>query len=498
MKNRLVIGCAVKGGHLLQQVVLPFAERRAVVRLEGGWPAPFLLLKHEKEEDVKETIERLVALFAAAGGRALLVGGAVVDLLQNRQPKDWDIEVYGLPMSRIEELLVDGGFEPKTVGREFGILKLDSGIDVSVPRRENRVGKGHRDFDVECDPTMTPAEAAKRRDLTINSLAMDTATGEIIDHWGGLRDLETGMIAATDPETFVEDPLRVLRIMQLLPRKGRWMDALTMGLCVHMVDEFETLASERVFAEWEKLLMLADKPSVGLEFLRDSGWLVHFPELADLVACQQHPEWHPEGDAWRHTLAVVDNAARVRDELPEDWQLAFMFAALLHDVGKPSTTLDDFTSHGHDRAGAPLARTFMERLTGDKKLIEKIESVVGNHMQPGGLQRGNARAPAWRRLHNKVRLDVLGWLSRCDWCAKPGRDVGLANQEHEPAVLCWDWFREFGTEKIEPLLQGRDLIAAGHKPGPAFGKALAAAYEAQLDGVEERERLMTVAEKILS
>jgi len=441
-------------------------------------------------------VERIVALVVAAGGKALLVGGAVVDHLQGREPKDWDIEVYGLPMSRVEQLLTEAELNPKAVGKEFGILKIggDIEVDVSVPRRENKIGKGHRDFAVELDPNMTPKEAARRRDLTINSIAYDLSTGEVIDPWGGVEDLKAGIIRATDPETFVEDPLRVLRIMQLLPRKGDSLDAATLGLCKRLEGEFQNLSRERVFVEWEKLLLKAEKPSIGLTFLRACVWIRHFPELAALVGCAQHPEWHPEGDAWQHTLVVLDNAAKVRGQLPEEWRLGFMFGALLHDVGKPSTTLEDFTSRGHDAAGLPLAEGFMKRVTNSKSLLEQVDSVVGQHMQPGNLERGNAKASAWRRLQNKLRLDVLGWMSLCDWACVPGRDV-LASNDHKPSKLCWKWFEDLGAtaEKIESILGGKDLVAAGYKPGPAFGKALQKAYEAQMEGITNRGELLAIA-----
>ena len=441
-------------------------------------------------------VERIVALVVAAGGKALLVGGAVVDHLQGREPKDWDVEVYGLPMSRVEQLLTEAELNPKTVGKEFGILKIggDIEVDVSVPRRENKIGKGHRDFAVELDPDMTPMEAARRRDLTINSIAYDLSTGEIVDPWGGVMDLEKGYLRMTAEDTFREDPLRVLRIMQLLPRKGKVVTPVTMNVCYVMQDEFHHLSSERVFEEFNKLLMKADKPSIGLEFLRDCGWLKHFPELAALVGCAQHPEWHPEGDVWQHTLVVLDNAAKVRSQLPEEWRLGFMFGVLLHDVGKPSTTLEDFTARGHDEAGLPLARAFMERLTNNKVMLEQVDALVGQHMQAGNLERGNAKASAWRRLQNKLRLDIAGWMSLCDWACVPGRDV-LAPNDHKPSKLCWKWYEDLGAtaDKIEAILGGKDLVAAGYKPGPTFGKALRKAYESQMEGVTDRGELLAIA-----
>ncbi len=432
---------------------------------------------------VPKAVEEIVDLVRRAGGRALLVGGAVVDHLMNIQPKDWDLEVYGLEFPELQKMLESADLNPKLVGREFGVLKINGGldIDVSIPRRDNKTGAGHKDFEVALDPNMTPKEAARRRDLSINSIFYDLDSQEIIDPFGGYEDLKNGVMKATDPYTFVEDPLRVLRIMQLLPRKGKVVEPATMELCRGLSETFNTLAGERVMVEFEKLLLKAAKPSVGLRFLQDAGWLKHFPELYDLVDCPQNPEHHPEGDAWEHTLAVLDNAATVRPWIPEDWQLAFMLGCLLHDVGKPETTdRETFTAYGHDKASEPLAKAFMRRLTSEKELVERVCALARNHMQPYFLNSGKAKASAWRRLHNKVRIDVLGWVSLCD---KAASEPEILFEGHSRSRACWKYFVEFGCqgEPIKPKLMGRHLIDAGLKPGPEFGKILKVAYEAQLD-----------------
>ncbi len=456
-------------------------------------------------------VRAIARAITAAGGRAMLVGGAVVDALQGRQPKDWDIDAHGMSMDRLEEVLKD--FGPKGVGREFGILKLSAelcdgqDIDVSVPRRDNNTGIGHRDFDIVMDPNMTPKEAARRRDFTINSLFYDLEREEIVDPFGGVADLQAGILRATDPETFVEDPLRALRAMQLLPRKARVVDSATMELCRSMSHTFPNLARKRVHEEFRKLLLKAERPSVGLEFLRDSCWIVHFPELVYLIGCGQHPEWHPEGDVWTHTLHVVDSAAQVRNQVPEDWREAFVFGTMLHDVGKPTTTITpdmvaqglapkdmEWTAYGHDRAGEPLAESFMRRLTDNKKVIEGTMTIVGEHMQPYNLMQGGAKKSAYRRLHNRIRLDVIGWMSKCDCCGRPDRHIGDPDLEHQASDACWAHFSEFGEQPIPPLLQGRDLIAAGMKPGVHFGTMLHAAYEAQLeDDTLSKDDLLRIA-----
>mgnify|MGYP003146757092 CR=1 FL=1 len=446
-----------------------------------------------------------------SGGRCLLVGGAVVDLALGHEPKDWDVEVFGLSMDRLAELFSDLG--PKECGKSFGILKLSAekcggfDIDINVPRRDNSVGVGHSDFVCELDPSMTAKEAAQRRDFSINSISLDLETMEVVDPFGGIDDLHAGILRATDPETFVEDPLRALRAMQLLARKAKVVDPATMRLIQGMVGSFPHIAKERVHEEWRKLLLKAERPSVGLEFLRESGWIVHFPELEALIGCGQHPDWHPEGDVWTHTLEVTDSAAWARDKVDPDWSEAFVFGAMLHDIGKPAATVfprlvesgEDpkerlWTAYGHDRIGRDPADTFMRRLTNNKTLIERAKTIVGEHMQPYSLHSGGAKDGAWRRLSNKIRLDIIGWMSRCDCCGRPDRHIGDPDLEHDISEQCFSRFGDLGAEPVRPIVQGRDLIQEGMRPGPQIGTALRAAYEAQMeDETLNREALLAVA-----
>lgn len=438
------------------------------------------------------SLARITKEIGAAGGRSLLIGGAVIDSIMGRPIKDWDVEVYGLSIVQVCKVLDDLGLKYDAVGASFGVIKTKSNgldVDLSVPRRDNRIGKGHLGFEVEFDPEMTPEEAGRRRDLTINSMYQDMETGEIIDPFDGLEDLKNGVIRATDPDTFVEDPLRVLRVMQLLPRKGRVVDAGTTQLCASMVEEFDSLAKERVFEEFNKLLLKAEAPSLGLQFLRDCGWICHFPELEGLVGCPQNPNHHPEGDVWEHTKRVVDLSASYKNNLPEGWRLAYMYGAMLHDVGKPATTRADLTSYGHAEEGAPLAERFMRRITNDSTLINRVVSIVRLHMRTGELHRSNAKRGAWMRLHNLLRLDVLAWVSRADSLSRYG-DRG---QKHGPQEAALGHFSDFGEAPIPHVVMGRHLIERGMSPGPEMGRLIKKCYalqvEHQLDDVDQILRL---------
>jgi len=434
-------------------------------------------------------LESIVEDIAEKGGASYLVGGAVIDSIRGRAAKDWDIEVYKLSISELEKVLSGYG-SPNLVGQSFGIIKLkfeDVEYDFSVPRRENKIGLKHQDFNIELRPDIAPEEAALRRDLTINSMYIDLSSMDIVDPYHGLDDLNSGIIRHTSYK-FSEDPLRVLRIMQLLPRKGRVVAPETMDLCRALVNQYSTLPAERVFEEWNKLLMKAEKPSVGMDFLADSGWIVHYPELNSLRTTAQNPDWHAEGSVWNHTQMVVDCASLLKQYIPEEWKKPFMYGALLHDAGKPATTTKDLKSHGHDQAGVPLAKSFMQRITAEKELADRVLNIVEYHMAPGDLSRSNAKDSAWKRLHNKIPLNIIAYMSKADAGGRAGSSL---NDYHEPSEKALRFFEEYGAEPIPPVLMGKHLIEAGYEPGPIIGKLLKKAYEIQIEEkIDDKEELL--------
>ena len=255
---------------------------------------------------------RIAEAIREAGGRAIVVGGWVRDHLLGVRSKDVDVEVHGLDPDRLESLLADFG-NVHAVGRAFGVFRV-GGIDVdfSLPRRDSKRGPGHRGFDVTPEPMLGFAEAARRRDLTVNSIGLDPLTGEVLDPHGGRRDLERRVLRATDPERFPEDPLRGLRVAQLSARLEMAPDEQLVALCQAL--DLGELSGERVFDEIVKLLLRAARPSIGFRFLEESGQLRFFPELDALRGVPQDPEWHPEGDVWVHTLMVLDAAASLRND----------------------------------------------------------------------------------------------------------------------------------------------------------------------------------------
>jgi len=462
-------------------------------------------------------------------GRALLVGGAVRDMVLDsltpggteKIPQDYDLEVLGESYDQIVEELSD--LNPKTVGKAFGIVKVSVGgidIDINVPRTDNHVGIGHKGFECTFDPRMTVKEAARRRDFTINTLALDLATGEVVDEWGGLADLKAGILRATDPVLFVQDPLRALRAMQFLARFEFTLDPGTLLLIKGMVDVFPELSKERVGEEFKKLFLKAAKPSIGLNFLWESNLIDHFPEIKVLKGCPQNPEWHPEGDVWIHSCLAADAAAEIREFIPEHQREAFCYAVFLHDIGKPATTVlpehieQDlfpkerlYTAYGHDVAGRDPAETFLRRMTNNKKVIKLVRGIVGLHMQPYSLRVGNGKKGAYARLSKKMQdaggdLQLIGRMCQCDACAtslewqERSLRSGEPNWEHDTSERVMDWAVEFEKDDsaVEPKVQGRDLVAAGLKPGPDFGKILKKALELQYSdsGLSKEEILSQV------
>lgn len=240
-----------------------------------------------------EKIIRLAKAIKEAGGRAMLVGGCVRDKLMGIEPKDWDLEIYGIEPQKLREILNSFG-RVDAVGEAFTVYKLGNDLDVSLPRRERKTGRGHRGFVVEGDPQMSFAEAARRRDFTINAIMQDALTGEIIDVYGGREDLKNKILRVVSKETFAEDSLRVLRAAQFAARFQFEIEPQTVEICRSI--DLTDLPKERIRGELEKLLLKADKPSIGLQWLYDLGVVEQlFPELQSLVGVPQESEWHPEG-----------------------------------------------------------------------------------------------------------------------------------------------------------------------------------------------------------
>lgn len=436
-------------------------------------------LKIEHPE-LRAALRTVVRSVQNAGGRAVVVGGSVRDALLGVAAKDIDLEVFGIQPSDLLRT-VFAHFRVDQVGMAFGVLKLHGiPLDLSIPRRESKAGLGHKGFEVLSDPLLSFEEAASRRDYTINAMGIDAHTGALMDPFHGEADLRARVLRHTS-EKFREDPLRVLRGMQLVARFNLTVAPETISICRSM--DLEGLARERVYEEWRKLLLQGQSISLGLSFLADTAWIAHFPELAAMIGCQQDPHWHPEGDVWTHTLLCMDAFARSRvGDGHED--LVVGLAVLCHDIGKPLTTIQTdgrIRSPGHDVAGVEPTRTFLARLTNQTSLVEEVIPLVAEHMRPQTLYDTQASPAAIRRLAVRVgRIDRLLRVARAD---RMGRSPMA--EESFPAA---DWLmkraeeEDVGQQAPEQIVKGRHLVRLGLQPGPRFKEILHTCYEAQLEG----------------
>jgi len=431
-----------------------------------------------------------------AVGRPLLVGGCVRDWLAGREPKDFDIEVYGVAPEQLAATLSRfGSTDP--VGKSFGVIKLRLGgvdYDFALPRRETKTAAGHRGFAVGVDPLLPPAEALARRDFTLNAMALDPFSGELIDPHHGRADLAAGLLRHTGP-AFVEDPLRVLRAMQFAGRFDLRIAPGTAALCREIAGTFAELPVERVWVEWEKWAAHSRRPGAGLRVLAETGWLAHFPEIAALVGTPQDPEWHPEGDVFAHTCHSCDALAALPDwqSRPANERRDLMFAVLAHDFGKPATTRQEekrgrlrWVSPDHDNASGPLADSFLARIGSPLDTRPLVRALVVNHFAHLGWPASGSPASNFvRRLARRLAPATIAQLLlvlRADHLGRPPNLCAATERRIEQLDTAARALA-IADAAPRPLLLGRHLVAAGLRPCPRFKAILDAAYEAQTEGV---------------
>ncbi|MFY9556931.1 MAG: HD domain-containing protein [Blastocatellia bacterium] len=436
----------------------------------------------------------------AAGGRAMLVGGWVRDRLLGIDSKDFDIEVYGLEPQRLREVLEQIG-QVNTVGEHFSVYKLVSQsarfigsqtssstddaerieIDVSLPRRESKSGRGHRGFVIEGDPGMSFEDAARRRDFTINAILYDPLSDETLDPFGGKKDLRLRILRAVSADTFIEDSLRVLRAVQLAARFEMTIDPATRELCLTI--ELSDLPRERIWGEIEKLLTLAEHPSIGLQAALELEVLTRlFPEIHALVGWPQDDTPLHE-DVFAHTKRSMDEAVKLAGDLSKAKRIAVVLATLCHELGKPLTRspVDSVSSKDHDKRVVELTRPVLNKLglhsIGGYDVRSQVLELVREHGKPNEFyQSAETTDGDFRRLAQRVDLDLVYRVAKAcslgagsdptaeDWFIRRARALGV---DHGP---------------LPPLLQGRHLLEAGFEPGPQMGRVLRRVYELQMDG----------------
>ncbi|MBI5077083.1 CCA tRNA nucleotidyltransferase [Candidatus Falkowbacteria bacterium] len=474
------------------------------------------VLAYQKVREVAEAIQK-------AGGKALLVGGAVRDMLWGKIAKDYDLEIYGLAASEVEKIVAPLG-KVSEVGKAFGILKIFIAdgieIDVSLPRTDSKIGVGHKGFEIKTDPRMSVADAARRRDFTINSMAADPLTGELFDPFDGRRDLRERRLKVTDPERFRDDPLRVLRGIQFMSRFGLEIDAETVPILQEMAPQLKELPKERILEEWKKLLLKSEKPSLGLAAAMTLGILreIH-PELPPLKETPQEPDWHPEGDAWIHTLMVIDEAAKIvrRENLNAEQSFVILVTALCHDLGKPKVTeLRDgkIISHKHEEAGEEPTIKFLETLGVDNLTRDKVVKLVVNHLAPAlfftdeTVRGAKVSDGAIRRLAKRIHpatIQELIFIAEADHLGhgfaagfEISEQVSLDPTKFEAGPWLLGRARALDVEASKPadLTQGRDWLALGFKPGKTFGRLIQLSNELRDEKGFTREQVFQAVANI--
>ena len=380
------------------------------------------------------------------------------------------------------------------VGKSFGVLRVHPlDIDWSLPRIDS-VG---RKPEVSIDPFMDIVAALKRRDLTMNAMAINMVSLEFIDPFGGLGDMQTKVLRAVDTQFFIEDPLRFYRVMQFVGRFEMEPAAELNELCVNM--NLHGVSKERISDEFEKLFLKSVRPSLGLRWIASIGRLHELlPELGALIGVPQDPAWHPEGDAFEHTMQAIDAAARLEYKDARE-KLIIILSALCHDLGKATTTefVDErWRSAGHAQISAELAKKLLPRITIKKELISIIVTLVEYHMHVLFFITDNAGPAAYKRLAKKiapdVTLEMLMKLARADRRARnPQKGFPLAADDEKDINLFVERAHHaLVLQQAEPpIMHGRDFLDVV-SPGPLLGKLVDRAYEFQIEqGIADKDSL---------
>ncbi|MFA9239051.1 MAG: CCA tRNA nucleotidyltransferase [Candidatus Paceibacteria bacterium] len=450
--------------------------------------------------NIPKILEDILINLQELGATPILVGGCVRDYFLNIPVKDYDVEIFGIDCFEIIEKSLKKYGSVKLVGKSFGVLTLrvdEYDFDFALPRIEKKIGNTHQDFEVIINTNLSFKEAAIRRDFTINAIGYDFSKKEFLDPFNGINDLRNKTIKHIDDDTFIEDSLRVYRAVGFASRFDFKIEEKTKELCKQIVlnDELKYLPKERIYEELKKLFLKSSKPSIGFELIRELGILKYFPELEVLINCIQEPEYHPEGDVWIHTMMCLDEMARILKEenIKDEYKKLYLFYAILcHDLGKPFCTKEingKITSFKHENLGIESTISFLSKLTNEKKFIEIVCSLVKNHLAPFQLYLAESSLKAIKRLSLKVNIEDLCLVCLAD-CL--GRDI--SDKDKCPKATSWllNSAKELNIQNkaIEPLVQGRDLIALGYKPSKKFKDILDFAFDLQLDEHLEKDLIV--------
>lgn len=435
----------------------------------------------------------------AFGGKSYFVGGFVRDKILGRESKDMDIEVYGLEAAELQSVL--NTFSPTSIcGKSFGVFKLsyeNQEYDFSLPRTDFQAGEKHNDIEVQTNPHLDMKTASSRRDLTINSLLMDLE-GNIIDLHGGIEDLKNNALRATS-DAFSDDPLRALRAARFSAVFNLIPDERILFLSRMMLEKVSTLPISRVQGEWVKIAQ-SSYPIRALDFLEKSGLMQipFFPHFDMMQYTPQDKMFHPEGTVFQHTKHVCQAMAEIcdRENITGKRRNILFFSALLHDVGKPHTTIlknGRWASPRHDKAGVSISELFLERYLELFSLVNIVPKLVSEHMVHLNLKQVKNKEKFVRKLAarlDKASIKDLALLIEADMSGRPP----LPKHIPDSVVEILEIARKLGVNEKpeERKISGQDLIDLGFAPGKHFKEMLDFAYDIQMNGFEKDKILKQV------
>ena len=328
-----------------------------------------------------DCIRNIANIIHNAGGSLYLVGGAIRDSLLGIENHDEDYCVTGITFEQFKSLF------PKAIikGKSFAVFEID-GKEFAIARKENKIGIGHTEFEIEADTNISIEEDLKRRDITINAIAKDIYTNKIIDPYNGQEDLRKGVIRAVTNH-FKEDPLRVYRVARFASKLQFEVSEDTITMMASMKDELKSLPAERVYTEFSKAL-LSDNPSKFFDILKKCNVLnVHFKPVYDLIGALQPIKYHPEGDAYNHTMIVIDKVTESTKDFFDGRKLEIRFGALVHDFGKGLTAKEEYPHHYlHEKKGVEIVKKFGNKLKIPNRLIKCGVTSCLEHMRGGMFQ----------------------------------------------------------------------------------------------------------------
>lgn len=442
-----------------------------------------------------------------SGGQVFAVGGAVRDAMMGKEPKDIDLMVTGLQPAEVNAALRDLPGTVITTGKDFGVFRYKEGrsdVEIALPRRERSTGGGHKDFDVQADPSMRPEEDLFRRDFTANAMAVNLRTGALVDPYNGADDIQNGVLRSHNPESLSEDPLRVVRGLVANSRHGLVPDDATKQQMGEAAPSLTHLPQERVQAELDKLFA-GDHPANAIRLAHETGVLRHIlPEVDEAFGYDQNNPHH-EFELGDHITNVLERVSEKTDD--PDVRLA----ALLHDIGKPGSQWTDpetgkshfykkrmedgsFLGDNHEELGARMTNSLMNRLRYPNDRTQRVTDLVNHHMFAAFTSQKGARKFLQRVGDHADDLMNLRWADQGGKSAYPntkGKEEGLTLDKQKELI---DQVRQAKqpTNQAALAVDGNDLIAAGISPGPQMGQLLQTLTDAVINdpALNQRDTLL--------